>query len=271
MTLSVGVMVLFRDRFRLVAPIYRNRPFTFVQRHFGDVHPKCAYGTCTSPRSGTKFAHALIKYRLSQMSLHRIHHPPQKAVHDARKAPLSPPRPKPIGALWLVLQFFPQPACFPAASGWGIFPVLQLFPQLACFPIASGWGIFPVLQLFPQPTCFTMASGWVISPISQLFPQSACFPIASGWGIFPVLQLFPQPACFLIASGWGIFPVLQLFPQPACFSIAKAPGYKPGVSKHILVIIAIQLFHFLFTRVCIVQLQNYLCILTAYAIHDLEQ
>ena len=201
-------MVLFRDRFRLVAPIYRNRPFTFVQRHFGDVHPKCAYGTCTSPRSGTKFAHALIKYRLSQMSLHRIHHPPQKAVHDARKAPLSPPRPKPIGALWLVLQFFPQPACFPAASGWGIFPVLQLFPQLACFPIASGWGIFPVLQLFPQP---------------------------------------------------------------ACFSIAKAPGYKPGVSKHILVIIAIQLFHFLFTRVCIVQLQNYLCILTAYAIHDLEQ
>lgn len=166
MTLSMAVMVLFRDRFRLVAPIYRNRPFTFVQRHFGDVHPKCAYGTCTSPRSGTKFAHALIKYRLSQMSLHRIHHPTQKAVHDPRKAPLSSPRPKPIGALWLVFQLFAQ---------------------------------------------FT------------------------------------------------------------CFSIAKTPGYKPGVSKHILVIIAIQLFHFLFTRVCIVQLQNYLCILTAYATHDLEQ
>ena len=78
-TLAVGVMVLFRDRFRLVAPSY-----------------------------GTKFAHALIKYRLSQMSLHRIHHPPQQAVHDARKSPLSSPRPKPIGALWLVLQSFPQ-------------------------------------------------------------------------------------------------------------------------------------------------------------------
>ncbi len=161
----MAVMVLFRDRFRLVAPIYRNRPFTFVQRHFGDVHPKCAYGTCTSPRSGTKFAHALIKYRLSQMSLHRIHHPTQKAVHDPRKAPLSSPRPKPIGALWLISQLFAQ---------------------------------------------FT------------------------------------------------------------CFSIAKTPGYKPGVSKHILVIIAIQLFHFLFTRVRIVQLQSCLCIITAYTIHDLE-
>ena len=161
----MAVMVLFRDRFRLVAPIYRNRPFTFVQRHFGDVHPKCAYGTCTSPRSGTKFAHALIKYRLSQMSLHRIHHPTQKAVHDPRKAPLSSPRPKPIGALWLISQLFAQ---------------------------------------------FT------------------------------------------------------------CFSIAKTPGYKPGVSKHILVIIAIQLFHFLFTRVRIVQLQSYLCIITAYTIHDPE-
>lgn len=161
----MAVMVLFRDRFRLVAPIYRNRPFTFVQRHFGDVHPKCAYGTCTSPRSGTKFAHALIKYRLSQMSLHRIHHPTQKAVHDPRKAPLSSPRPKPTRALWLVFQLFAQ---------------------------------------------FT------------------------------------------------------------CFSIAKTPGYKPGVSKHILVIIAIQLFHFLFTRVRIVQLQSCLCIITAYTIHDLE-
>lgn len=161
----MAVMVLFRDRFRLVAPIYRNRPFTFVQRHFGDVHPKCAYGTCTSPRSGTKFAHALIKYRLSQMSLHRIHHPTQKAVHDPRKAPLSSPRPKPIGALWLISQLFAQ---------------------------------------------FT------------------------------------------------------------CFSIAKTPGYKPGVSKHILVIIAIQLFHFLFTRVRIVQLQSCLCIITAYTIHDPE-
>ena len=95
-----GVMVLFRDRFRLVAP-----------------------------SSGTKFAHALIKYRLSQMSLHRIHHPTQKAVHDPRKAPLSSPRPKPIGALWLVFQLFPQLACFPIASGWGIFPISQLFPQ----------------------------------------------------------------------------------------------------------------------------------------------
>ena len=118
-----------------------------------------------SARSGTKFAHALIKYRLSQMSLHRIHHPTQKAVHDPRKAPLSSPRPKPIGALWL---------------------------------------------------------------ISQLFAQFTCFPIA------------------------------------------KTPGYKPGVSKHILVIIAIQLFHFLFTRVRIVQLQSCLCIITAYTIHDLE-
>ena len=185
-TLSLGVMVLFRDRFRLVAPIYRNRPFTFVQRHFGDVHPKYAYGTCTSPRSGTKFAHALIKYRLSQMSLHRIHHPTQKAVHDPRKAPLSSPRPKPIGALWLISQLFAQPACFPLASGWGSFLISQLFAQFTCF------------------------------------------------------------------------------------SIAKTPGYKPGVSKHILVIIAIQLFHFLFTRVRIVQLQSCLCIITAYTIHDLE-
>ena len=52
--------------------------------------------------------------------------------------------------------------------------------------------------------------------------------------------------------------------------IAKTPGLQPGVSKHILVIIAIQLFHFLFTRVRIVQLQSYLCIITAYTIHDLE-
>ena len=118
-----------------------------------------------SARSGTKFAHALIKYRLSQMSLHRIHHPTQKAVHDPRKAPLSSPRPKPTRALWLVFQLFAQ---------------------------------------------FT------------------------------------------------------------CFYIAKTPGYKPGVSKHILVIIAIQLFHFLFTRVRIVQLQSCLCIITAYTIHDLE-
>lgn len=161
----MAVMVLFRDRFRLVAPIYRNRPFTFVQRHFGDVHPKCAYGTCTSPRSGTKFAHALIKYRLSQMSLHRIHHPPQKAMHDPRKAPLSSPCPKPTRALGLVFQLFAQ---------------------------------------------FT------------------------------------------------------------CSSIAKTPGLQPGVSKPKLIIIAIQLFHFLFTRVRIVQLQSYLCIITAYTIHDLE-
>lgn len=151
----MAVMVLFRDRFRLVAPIYRNRPFTFVQRHFGDVHPKCAYGTCTSPRSGTKFAHALIKYRLSQMSLHRIHHPPQKAMHDPRKAPLSSPRPKPTRALWLISQLFAQPACFPLASGWGSFLISQLFPQPACFPLASGWGIFPISQLFPQFTTQT--------------------------------------------------------------------------------------------------------------------
>ena len=216
----MAVMVLFRDRFRLVAP-----------------------------SSGTKFAHALIKYRLSQMSLHRIHHPPQKAMHDPRKAPLSSPRPKPIGALWLGFPLFPQLTCFPIASGWGSFLISQLFPQPACFPLASGWGILPVLRLFTQPTCF---------------------PLASGWGIFPVFQLFPQPACFPVASGWGIFLVSQLFAQFTCFSIAKTPGYKPGVSKHILVIIAIQLFHFLFTRVRIVQLQSYLCIITAYTIHDLE-
>lgn len=175
----MAVMVLFRDRFRLVAP-----------------------------SSGTKFAHALIKYRLSQMSLHRIHHPTQKAVHDPRKAPLSSPRPKPIGALWLVFQ---------------------LFPQLACFPIASGWGILPVLRLFTQPTCF---------------------PLASGWGDFPGFPTFPPTRLLLL--------------------IAKTPGLQPGVSKHILVIIAIQLFHFLFTRVRIVQLQSYLCIITAYTIHDPE-
>ena len=182
-TLSVGVMVLFRDRFRLVAPSY-----------------------------GTKFAHALIKYRLSQMSLHRIHHPPQKAVHDVRKAPLSPPRPKPIGALWLVLQFFPQPACFPITSGWGVFPVSTLSPQPACFSLASGWGIFPILRLFPQSACFPLASGWRIFPILRLFPQFTCFLLASGWGILPILQLFPQFTCFSIASGWGSFPVFTAFP-----------------------------------------------------------
>ena len=189
-------MVLFRDRFRLVAP-----------------------------SSGTKFAHALIKYRLSQMSLHRIHHPPQEAVHDARKAPLSPPRPKPTGALWLVLQFFPKPACFLLASGWGISPVLQLFPQPACFPLASGWGILPVFQLFPQLACFPTAYGWGIFPILQLFPLPACFPIASSWGIFPVFQLFPQLACFPAASGWGILPVFQLFPQSVCFPLASDWGF----------------------------------------------
>ena len=166
-TLSMAVMVLFRDRFRLVAP-----------------------------SSGTKFAHALIKYRLSQMSLHRIHHPTQKAVHDPRKAPLSSPRPKPIGALWLISQLFAQPACFPLASGWGSFLISQLFPKPACFPLASGWGILPVLRLFTQPTCFPLASGWGIFPVFQLFPKPACFPVASGLGIFLVSQLFPQPACF---------------------------------------------------------------------------
>ena len=180
-----GVMVLFRDRFRLVAPIYRNRPFTFVQRHFGDVHPKCAYGTCTSPRSGTKFAHALIKYRLSQMSLHRIHHPPQKAVHDARKAPLSPPRPKPIGALWLVFQLFPQLACFPLASGWGIFPVSQLFPQPACFLLASDWRVFPDSPLFP-PTCLLLVSFRLGDfPDFTTFPPTRLLPCCFRLGDFP--------------------------------------------------------------------------------------
>ena len=120
----MAVMVLFRDRFRLVAP-----------------------------SSGTKFAHALIKYRLSQMSLHRIHHPPQKAMHDPRKAPLSAKSPKPTRALWLVFQLFAQLACFPIASGWGILPVLRLFTQPTCFPLASGWGIFPISQLFPKHAC----------------------------------------------------------------------------------------------------------------------
>lgn len=143
----MAVMVLFRDRFRLVAP-----------------------------SSGTKFAHALIKYRLSQMSLHRIHHPTQKAVHDPRKAPLSSPRPKPIGALWLISQLFAQFTCFSIASGWGIIPFFQLFPQLACFSITSGWGIFPVFQLFPQPACFSLASGWGISPVLQLFPNIKRLP-----------------------------------------------------------------------------------------------
>ena len=196
----MAVMVLFRDRFRLVAP-----------------------------SSGTKFAHALIKYRLSQMSLHRIHHPTQKAVHDPRKAPLSSPRPKPIGALWLVFQ---------------------LFPQLACFPIASGWGILPVLRLFTQPTCFPLASGWGDFPGFPTFPPTRLLPCGFQLGDFPGFPAFPPTRLLLL--------------------IAKTPGLQPGVSKHILVIIAIQLFHFLFTRVRIVQLQSYLCIITAYTIHDPE-
>ena len=75
---------------------------------------------------------------------------------------------------------------------WGISPISQLFPQPACFPLASGWGIFPISQLFPQPTCFPLASGWGIFLISQLFPQPACFLVASGWGIFPISKLFPH-------------------------------------------------------------------------------
>jgi hypothetical protein len=38
---------------------------------------------------------------------------------------------------------------------WGIFPIFQLFPQPTCFPTASGWGIFPISQLFPHLTTQT--------------------------------------------------------------------------------------------------------------------
>ena len=122
-------MVLFRGRFRLVAP-----------------------------SSGTKFAHALIKYRLSQMSLHRIHHPTQKAVHDPRKAPLSSPRPKPIGALWLISQLFPQLACFPIASGWGIFSIISMFGATFTFLLAllllDSCCNFPAWSNFHFSACF---------------------------------------------------------------------------------------------------------------------
>ena len=143
-----GVMVLFRDRFRLVAP-----------------------------SSGTKFAHALIKYRLSQMSLHRIHHPPQKAGHDARKVPLSPPRPKPIGAL-----------C----------PVPQLFAQFTCFPLASGWGISSITSMLGATFTFRLA---------LLLPDSCCnFPV---WSNFHFLACF-APTGFLLQ-----LPRLEQ-PSPFC-------------------------------------------------------
>ena len=91
-----------------------------------------------------------------------------------------------------VMLTYIAPTVNPYFLIWGIFLISQLFPQPACFPLASGWGIFPISQLFPQHACFSAASGWGIFPIFQLFPQHACFPIASGWGIFPISQLFPQ-------------------------------------------------------------------------------
>lgn len=142
-------MVLFRDRFRLVAPIYRNRPFTFVQRHFGDVHPKCAYGTCTSPRSGTKFAHALIKYRLSQMSLHRIHHPPQKAVHDTQK-PRCPRHARSQLGLCDCFYVFSPMNLLLSSFRLREFPGFPTFSPTRLLPFSFRLGDFSGFPTFPQ-------------------------------------------------------------------------------------------------------------------------
>ena len=173
----MGGMVLFRDRFRLVAP-----------------------------SSGTKFAHALIKYRLSQMSLHRIHHPPQKAVHDVRKAPLSPPRPKPIGALWLVLQLFPKPACFPLASGWGISSITSIlgatFTFLLALLLLDSCSSFPAWSNFPFLLALLLLDSCCSFPTWSNLPFSACFAHISSYLI-----------CSSLASGWGISPILKFSPQ----------------------------------------------------------
>ena len=221
-------MVLFRDRFRLVAPIYRNRPFTesiiphrklcmIREKPRCPRHARSQLGLC-----GWFYVFSPMNLLLSSFRL-----------GDSSDFPT-----------------FPPIRLLPCSFRLGDFPDFTTFPQTCLLPFSFRLGSFPVFQLFPQLTCFLLASGW---------------------GISTVFQLFPQPACFPVASSWGILPVLRLFTQPTCFSIAKTPGYKPGVSKPKLIIIAIQLFRFLFTRVRIVQRQNYLCILTAYAIHDLEQ
>ena len=243
-------MVLFRDRFRLVAP-----------------------------SSGTKFAHALIKYRLSQMSLHRIHHPPQKAVHDARKVPLSPPRPKPIGALCPVPQLFAQFTCFPLASGWGIssitsmlgatftFRLALLLPDSCCnFPV---WSNFHFLACF-APTGFLLQLPRLEQPSPFCLRCSYWIPAAAS----PLGATFPFRLALLLLVFCSSFPAWSNFSQNLFASQQQeTPGLQPSVSKrakHNLIIIAIQLFHFLSPRVCIVQLQNRLSIITVHTIHDLE-
>ena len=164
-------MVLFRGRFRLVAP-----------------------------SSGTKFAHALIKYRLSQMSLHRIHHPTQKAVHDPRKAPLSSPRPKPIGALWLISQLFPQLACFPIASGWGIFSIISMFGATFTFLLAllllDSCCNFPAWSNFHFWLALLLLDSCCRFPAWSNFSFSARFAPTGFLLQFPLLEQLSLLACF---------------------------------------------------------------------------
>ena len=130
---------------------------------------------------------------------------------------------------------------------------------------SSDFPTFPPIRLLP---CSFRLGDF---PDFTTFPKTCLLPFSFRLGDFPGFPTFP-PTRLLLSSfrlwnspGFTTFPPTRLL-----LLIAKTPGYKPGVSKHILVIIAIQLFHFLFTRVRIVQLQSCLCIITAYTIHDLE-
>ena len=180
-------MVLFRDRFRLVAP-----------------------------SSGTKFAHALIKYRLSQMSLHRIHHPTQKAVHDPRKASLSPSRPKPIGALWLISQLFAQFTCFPLASGWGIFSIISMFGATFTFLLAllllDSCCNFPAWSNFHFSACFAPTGFLLQLPRLE---QLLLFCLLCSYWIpavdFPLGATFPFLLALLLLDSCCSFPAWSTF------------------------------------------------------------
>ena len=183
----MAVMVLFRDRFRLVAP-----------------------------SSGTKFAHALIKYRLSQMSLHRIHHPTQKAVHDPRKAPLSSPRPKPTRALWLIFQLFAQFTCFPLASGWGILSIISMFGATFTFLLAllllDSCCNFPAWSNFHFSTCFAPTGFLLQLPRLE---QLLLFCLLCSYWIpavdFPLGATFPFLLALLLLDSCCNFPAWSNF------------------------------------------------------------
>ena len=115
-----GVMVLFRDRFRLVAP------------------------SC-----GTKFAHALIKYRLSQMSLHRIHHPHRKLyiMHEKPRCPRHAR--SQLGLCGWFYVFSPMNLLL-SSFRLGNFPGFTTFPPTRLLPYSFRLGDFPGFTTFPQ-------------------------------------------------------------------------------------------------------------------------